>query len=270
MHPLLSAGEEAWIAGGGRLVLAVDRTIGELVSRTVPAQGVVSKTLPELPGVLRLLPPEPRALSGIATYLAAPVFVYADQAVVMHQAIGRGDLWLLSCPEVLTNKHLGEADHLGLLTGLAGGRPVYFDEFAHGAEHDLGVAELLRRWNLGPACLVALLGLGCWFWRNRVVIGPLADPWRDRRVAAVEGVEAIANLYDQALSQRDCLQLYRSRLLRMIITRTGAKPLQARRILERATHGLRLPLRQLSEREFRAALISLTTAFQEFADDRMR
>jgi hypothetical protein len=117
---------------------------------------------------------------------------------------------------------------------------------------------------------VALLGLGCWFWRNRVVIGPIADPWRDRRVAAVEGVEAIANLYDQALSQRDCLHLYRSRLLRMIITRTGAKPLQALRILERATQGLRLPLHRMSEREFRSALMLLTTAFQEFSDDRMR
>jgi hypothetical protein len=160
VHPLLSDGEEAWIAGGGRLVLAVDRTIGELEIRHLATAGVVSKTVPALPGVLHLIPPEHRGLSGIATFSAAPVFVCGDAPVIMHQSIGRGDLWLLSCPEVLSNQHLIEADHLGLLTGLAAGRPVYFDEFAHGAEHDLGVTELLRRWNLGPPHA----SWPCWVW----------------------------------------------------------------------------------------------------------
>jgi hypothetical protein len=232
------------------------------------------KVLPELPGVHRLLVPSLRSLSGPATLLAVPVFVVGEGAVVLHERIGLGDCWLLSCPEVLTNAHLAEGDHLALLTSLADGRPVAFDEFVHGAEHDLGVTELLRRWHLGPALVLLVICTACWLWRQRTIIGPVADPWRDRRIEAVEGVDAIANLYQAALSPRDCLHLYRSRLLRVIILSTGTRPLKARQLLERSTQGLRLPprlpARRLPEREFRSALLTLTHAFQEYADDRLR
>ncbi len=272
--PLISAGEEAWIARGGRLVLALDRPRGDL---STVAHGdttaAVSKLLPDLPAVQRLSPTIHRTFAGTASVPAAPVFVSADAPMIMHQRIGRGDLWLLSCPEVLTNGHLAESDHLSLLTGLADGRPTYFDEFAHGAEHDLGVSELLRRWHLGPACLLAGLGVACWLWRRSQVVGDKAEPWRDRRTAAIEGVDAIANLYYQALSPRDCLHLYRSRLLRLIMLRTGLAAVPASRILLRATPGLHLPAqaasRRMPERDFRAALAILTNAFQEYSDERV-
>jgi hypothetical protein len=307
--PLLSPADEAWVERGGRMVLAISGSRGGLHTidvgtlRTDPAPGADNhhdpahratertdpplpaysssfapvpavKVLPELPAVHRLLVSSARSLSGPATLLAVPVFVVGERAVILHQRIGLGDCWVLSCPEVLTNAHLAEADHLALLTSLADGRPVVFDEFVHGAEHDLGVTELLRRWHLGPALLLIACCTGCWLWRQRTIIGPVADPWRDRRIEAVEGVEAIANLYHASLRPRDCLQLYRSRLLRTIILRTGTRPLQARLLLERATQGLRLPPQapaaRMPERDFRAALLILTHAFQEYADDRLR
>ncbi len=272
--PLLSPGEEAWLARGGRLVLALDHARGDLSTVAVAGTtATVGKVLPDLPGVQRLSPAIQRSFSGAATLTAAPVFVIGDAPLIMHQRIGRGDLWLLSCPEVWSNAHLAEADHLSLLASLAGGRPVFFDEFAHGAEHDLGVSELLRRWHLGPACLLGLLGVAAWLWRRGRVVGAVAEPWRDQRIAAVEGVDAIANLYYQALTPRDCLHLYRSRLLRVIMLRTGAKAVAASRILVRATPGLRLPgptsRQRMPEREFRSALASLTSAFQEYSDERL-
>jgi hypothetical protein len=272
--PLLSPGEEAWLARGGRLVLALDSNRGDLsIQPLSDATGTVGKVLPDLPAVQRLSPAIQRSISGTAALSAAPVFVIADAPLIMHQQIGRGDLWLLSCPEVWSNAHLAEADHLSLLIGVADGRPVFFDEFSHGAEHDLGVSELLRRWHLGPACLLGMLGVACWLWRRGQVVGAVAEPWRDRRIAAVEGVDAIANLYYQALSPRDCLHLYRSRLLRMIMLRTGAKAVAASRILKLATPGLRLPppasSQRMPEREFGTALTILTTAFQEYSDERV-
>ena len=264
---LLTPGEERWLEGGGRLVLAVDGGWGGLATAE-PGPGLPEAVLPLLPGVAHLVPPTARALDGRTLAQAVTVVAQGGQPLVMRRAVGAGDLWVLACPEVLSNAHLAEADHLALLLALVGERrPVWFDEHVHGVDDALGVLELLRRHALGPLAAIGALVAALWFWRRRAILGPSADPWRDQRAEAVEGVDALAGLYLRALSRRDALDLYRQRLLREVILRTGQRPLAARATVERLTGGLRLPPGEPSAGDFSVLMHRLTKAFRSFRDE---
>jgi hypothetical protein len=145
---------------------------------------------------------------------------------------GRGEVWLLAEPELFFNRSLGAADHLALLESLCGkGRPVYFDEFLHGARSEAGMFALLRRWGLGPALLFALLALGAAWLRAAVTVGPPQDPWRDPRSESVELVDSMAALYQRALSPEEALRLYCSQLVHELALRKGIGEERARRLL---------------------------------------
>jgi hypothetical protein len=263
---VLSPAEERWLERGGRLVLAVADGWGGL--DTVEGGGALARLLPSLPGVLRIVPPVPRTLGGTELAQGVAVFALGGKPLIVRRAVGAGDLWLLACPEVLSNGHLAEADHLGLLLALVGEqRPVWFDEHAHGVTDGLGVVELLRRWALGPALALGVLLTALWFWRQRAILGRPADPWRDLRAEAVEGVDALAGLYQRTLSRRDALELYRQRLLREVILRTGQRPLVARATVERLTGGLRLPAGEPAENDFHLFMHRLNQAFRSFRDE---
>ncbi len=264
---LLTPGEERWLEGGGRLVVAVDAPWGGLAI-AAPGPGLAMPVLPLLPGVAHLLPSTPRVLDGRTLAQAVTVVAQGGQPLVMRRAVGAGDVWVLACPEVLSNAHLAEADHLALLLALVGEhRPVWFDEHAHGVDDALGALELLRRHALGPLVGIGALVAALWFWRRRAILGQVSDPWRDVRSEAVEGVDALAGLYLRALSRRDALDLYRQRLLREVILRTGQRPLAARATVERLTGGLRLPPGEPSAGDFSVLMHRLTKAFRSFRDE---
>lgn len=256
--------EEPWVARGGRLVLAFK---GAGAQRHEPATVV----LPALAGVNQLALRQGSTLADNLLLEATPIITAGDRVLVARRRVGAGDVWLIACPEIFTNEQLTKADHCAVLLALCPvGRPVWFDEEVHGVANDDGMITLMRHWGLGPALLVGVLLVGLWFWRGRVLLGPPADPWRDHRAEAVEGVEALAGLYRRALSPRDLLELFRQRLLREVILRTGQRPVSARATVDRLTGALRLPSGALKDHDFQAAMTRINQAFRSIRDEHRR
>jgi hypothetical protein len=122
--PLLTTGEERWIEGGGRLVLAVGAGYGPLTAATAahpqpPAP--LRKAFPLWPGVARLLPHPRRTLAGPPLAAAQALWLDGEAPVAARLRLGDGDVVLLACPEIFFNGRLGEGDHLALLDALAAG-----------------------------------------------------------------------------------------------------------------------------------------------------
>ena len=79
------------------------------------------------------------------------MFEVGGRAALVRQRRNKGDIIVCSLPELFQNAQLGRADHLALLDRLAeSGRPVFFDEYVHGLQAELGAVEILRRWGFGP------------------------------------------------------------------------------------------------------------------------
>ncbi len=230
LRRLLAPAEEEWLASGGRLVVAAAERYGRLrVREARPARArAARKVFPLWPGVRRLVPPVPRTLAPEDLPFAHTVFLLGagqrEQPLIRRLTVGRGELVVLACPEVLENAHLGDADHLRLLDALAGGgRPVYLDERVHGLADSVGALGLLLRWRLGPALvLLALAGLAV-LWRGRARLGPPETEPPERRREAVDLVDSLAQLYARALSRREALAMYRHALAGAVALRTGLR-----------------------------------------------
>jgi hypothetical protein len=212
-----------------------------------------------------VLRPSPRRVLGVAAIEdAVTLFASGDRPVVARLARGAGEVLLLACPEVLENGLLASGDHLRLLEALAGaGRPVLFDEHAHGVVAEPGLLALLLDWGLGPSLgLAALAGLAL-LWRSRVRVGPAEDAWEDRRSDAVDLVESMGQLYEQALRRSEAAALYHEAFRRALAQRTGlrGRDLDAR---VRQTTGGVAPARKgrdISEPELEDVLARLNRAF---------
>ncbi len=221
---LLTDDEEAWVQRGGRLVLATGEGYGPLRVSDLPATARIAKVFPLWPGVGRIEPKPMRALAGVPLALATPVFLAAEQPIVARLALGRGEVFVLGCPEIFANDRLARGDHLALLEALAGApgaRPIYFDERTHGLERHPGTLALLTGWGFGPALLLALLALAAAFRRARSPLGPPEREAPDLRSDAVDMVDALAELYDRALRRVDALRLHYDNLVRTVAAETG-------------------------------------------------
>jgi hypothetical protein len=221
---ILTAGERAWVASGGRLVLAVDERLGPLRLSTGDG-GAVAKVLPLWPGVRRVEPPGPaRALGTGLPPGTRTVVARGREPLIARWRHARGEVVFLAGPEALENAGLHHGDHLALLEALTAGRSAaWFDEHAHGLREDKDALDLLVDWGFGPALLTgALLGVLA-FWRARARVGP---PDADRRGApadAVELLDSLARLYDRALGGGEALSLYRQHLSRAVAHETGLR-----------------------------------------------
>jgi hypothetical protein len=138
--------------------------------------------------------------------------------------IGRGEVLLLTAPQLLENERLAAADHLALLEALAGEeRPVVFDEWAHGLGQDESLLALMLEWGLGPALVVAALTFILLLWRSRTRLGPEEDDTEEERSEAVDLVDSLAQLYDRALSRREATSLHLRGFRQAVSLRTGLK-----------------------------------------------
>ncbi len=275
--PLLTAEEEEWVRGGGRLVLGVSGEYGPVWTereKSHPPAPLI-KVFPLWPEVetLRLL--DRVVLRGPALGRTYAVFLAGENPVVSRLPLGRGDVVLLSCPDVFHNARLAVGDHLALLGALAGGpaapsrrsgRPVYFDELTHGIGASTGLFTQLVRWGLGPALLLgglAALGLVV---RQKVRIGPPERDPPDVRSEAVDLVDSLGELYDRALSRGDALRLYWDGFVRTVAVDTGlAGPALVARARELAG-GFVLPAGDLSREGFEQALTALNSARRRARD----
>lgn len=222
--PLLTAGEEAWVRGGGRLVLGVAESYGPLGVEDLRAPRRLAKVFPVWPGVRRLALAEKRSLSGPPVELAHAVVLAGDRPVVSILPLGRGEVVLLACPEIFHNARLDRADHLALLAALSGppgARAIFFDERAHGLERRRGPLSLLLGWGFGPALALALFAAAAALWRARSALGPPERDDPDLRSDAVDLVDALGELYDRALRRVDALRLHHDNLVRSVAAETG-------------------------------------------------
>jgi hypothetical protein len=268
---LLLVQEARFIAAGGRLVLAVNESYGPL--KVEPSKGApLEKVFLALPGVEALEPLSELGLAGPGLLDSVAVFERGPVPVLARRAIGKGELWLLSAPELFFNARLGERDNLVLLVALAGqGRPVLFDESVHGLFNQPGVLDMLRRWGFGPALVLLALFGGVWFWRRAVTLGP-PGVFRDVRTESVDLVHAVAQLYQRALRPQDALALHHGRLVHDIQLRQGLGPEAAAEKARQFTEGWEPPAasKSLSSAEFQGHLDVLNRAIRRLHDERPR
>lgn len=273
--PLLSDPEEAWVRGGGRLVLALAESYGPLWLDPILGEATVQKVFPLWPGVAKLAPAEPYGLAGPPLAAGHAVFLVGESPVVARIPLGEGDVIVLSTPEILENALLGEADHLALLEALTEKRPVRFDERSHGLSDTAGVFETLGRWGFGPFLLLAGLTAGLALWRAAVRIGPPERDGRDTRSDAVELVDSLADLYDRALRRGDAVRLYHESFVHAVAADTGlrgeALEARAQDLLEGAGGWEPLPPDPSRERDlprdrFDRMLRTLNEAFRRLQD----
>lgn len=222
----LSSGEEAWVRGGGRLVLAFAHSYGPGRAKELEGKQSVRKVFPLWPGVANLVLPTARSLDIPPLPGGHAVFLAGESPLMVRQALGAGDLILLAAPEILHNPHLGQAHHLALLEALAGvpeRRPVLFDERAHGLDDSGGILDILAGWGLGPLLLLGLIATGAAFWRSGKRLGPPEREERDTRSDAVELLDSLADLYDRALQRGDAVFLFYESFVHTVAVETGLR-----------------------------------------------
>lgn len=274
LQNLFLPGEEDWLRSGGRLVLALEHEYGPLRLAATP-DGPCLKTFPVWPGVERLEPQPLRALEGPGLDGMETLWARGDAPVVARLRIGNGELIALACPNVFQNGGLARADHLRLLEELAAaGRPVRFDEFAHGLHAGAGGLELLRYWGYGPLLLLLAVCVALGAWRGRTRLGPPDRTYRETRNVTVGLLESLAPLYGAALSRREALVLYHKAFVQEMVARTGLKGAAlAKRIQDLGAH---LPppaardKRDVDAREFNRNLSHLNEAFQRMEHEKRR
>jgi len=263
---LLTPDEEAWVRGGGRLVLAFDRAYGPGHAEELEGKQPVRKVFPLWPGVAHLVPPIARSLSLPALPGGHAVFLAGEAPLVVRQALGAGDVIFLAAPEIFQNPHLGQANHLALLEALAGvpeRRPVLFDERSHGLDDSGGILDTLAGWGLGPLLLLGLIATGAAFWRSSRRLGPPEREERDTRSDAVELLDSLADLYDRALQRGDAVFLFYESFVHTVAVETG---LRGKALEERSKALLDgyVPVKgeELSRERFDQALHKINQAFR--------
>lgn len=224
---LLDRIEEAWVRGGGRLVLAVDESFGPagVVTQSDPRREVAAqKVFPLWPQVERVYPEPRRFLSGDFVADAHAILVLEDRPILMRQKLGQGEVFVLAIPELLENARLASGDHLALLESLASAdRPVYFDEASHGLGTAPGLLEVLLDLRFGPALVVLGILGASQFWRGKRRIGPAVDDYAEVRSDAVELLDSLAQFYDRSLRRDETAHLYYEAFVRSVAARTGLR-----------------------------------------------
>lgn len=236
-EPLLNDAEEAFVRGGGRLVIAARRGV---LTTADGGEKIARKVFPlwRNPGDLQI----ENAWSGFTSLRPRMHAIYASgaRAIVARERIGAGELFMISAPQLLQNDALSRGNHLQFLNALAGsGRPIYFDEVPHGIVSDDGSLALLKEWNLGPFLILIALAAILYFWRASRRIGPPVDDYRETRSDAVDLVRSLAALYHQVTSYGESLSLYHDALTRTVASQTGLRGDALRARVDALTGGKR-------------------------------
>jgi hypothetical protein len=262
---LLTADEEDFVRGGGRLVLAIGGMYGPLDVRKA-SQKTMTKVFPLWRGLGSIPMPAPRTLAGSDALRHAPaLYVAGDVPAMARLPIGRGDVILSAQPELFDNAHIGSNNSLALLSALAGRkRPVYFDETVHGLFNGGGMVDLLRQWNLGPLLLLLLILTGALFWRYGRRIGAPEDDYRDTRSDAVDLVASLGALYDRTMTDGEALALYHQALSRSVAAHTGLRgdPLHKRVAELTGNDNVSWKHEKLDRESFHRRLMTINQAFR--------
>lgn len=267
--------EVEWIENGGRLVLAVHTNHGPLKTEAPTAYEKVQRVHPFLTGITQIEPLTLRRLNGWVLAKSHTLLASGSDVLAARWILGKGEVVMLSCPEIFRNDTIGNGQHLLLLEVLAGdGRAVFFDEMVHGLRTDLGVLELLTRWGLGPLICFGLLLCFLYYWRQRAGIGPPVDEYRETRRAAVDLVDSMAAVYQRELPRWEALQIYRKELMREAALETDHRGKELETFVSKLMRGESLPERaenkDLTQQQLEKGLDSLNEAFRRLHDAKSR
>jgi len=260
--PLLNDEEEAWVRGGGRLVVGAEQYYGSLTVADAPKK-VARKVFPLWPGLDTLDLPESRAVGGEALRNGHAVYVADEKSVVARIADGAGDVIVFGAPEALDNEHL--ARNLPFLLALTGGaRHVYFDETIHGMSTGEGTLALLKEWRLGPFLLLLLILTVTIFWRGGTRVGVPDDEFRDTRSDAIDLVGSLGALYNRSMTKGEALAAYYRELTRAVAATSGLRGEALHKRLAELTGGLGPAWKhqQLTDEEFQRMLTILNDSFR--------
>ncbi len=225
-----------WIRRGGRVVVSAGKTS----SRVLRTVGITTRpgTVQQVRMVEPLLGPGPSKLSSsepLVLHLGrgATVARTADGPIVVRTQLGRGDLWSLSSPLLLSNRAVAKAGDPWLLHELVGRRPraVIFVEMTLPASHASATGNWLTGMPWGIATLFALATVLFYRFLSGWRLGPpIRDAMNSSR-PATEYVIAIAGLLQRGRKRQEVVKMYQE---------------QARRRLERSEAGRS----QLEARDF--------------------
>ena len=232
----------SWADSGGRLVVGTDGVtapaiLDELHVAVLPANLADIRVVQPL-----LLQPPVAALQGTAEValgaLGATSPVTSDGSPVLQRiSRGRGEIWLLSAPLMLSNAAIAMKDNRRLLLNLVGapGSTVAFDEYnggvaatqtspsgggGGGGPSSSGGWFTGTAWGAGLLFLAAVLILYRWLsgWR----LGPAIIPLSDQHRPLTEYVTSVGGLLQRARKRDDVLRTYQVELQRLVTRRYGA------------------------------------------------
>jgi hypothetical protein len=274
-RPVLTAGEEEWVRSGGRLVMAVDQDYGPLQVSVAVKGEKPKKAFPVWPGVESLTPMQDRILNSPILARGHSLITVADAAMACRIPMDRGELILLSIPEIFQNRNIATGDHLKLLQALVGaGRTVHFDEFVHNVRSNLGTMELLARWGFGPLVLLIAAVCGLLFWRNRATIGPPEDDYKETRSEAIDFVDSLAQLYGRALQRKQAIALYHKDLVQSVSAQSGLRGEELKKKLRELTpgfnEGMLVRPKDITHAEFHVYLRILNEAYRRLEHGKRR
>jgi hypothetical protein len=235
-----------WVQRGGLILLAVDnvefaRALGLNVIVTAappprPTAGPLGQPLPPviMKGEVRSAEaPEVTQLAAGELTVDGPLNPRVwgrceGKPLVSVYARGRGEVWLLHRPDVLTNANLKEADNPVLLARLAeamlaerpGGR-LAFDEFCHGLRDRPSAVDLLFRMPVLAVTLQSLLVTALVLWRSGVRFGPVRAVAPPGRRSKEEFLDAMADLLSRKGDRADAFRTVRDDFVHRLQTELG-------------------------------------------------
>lgn len=265
VSPLLETWEEEFVRRGGRLIIAFDDTYRQVSADTVDCAGL-RQVFPMSPDLPEVALPHCRVLRGPGLQQFHSLLLNGSEPVLVRSNHGRGEVMLLSLPEIFSNEHIGKVGHVALLERLAAGPgPIYFDETVHRAFGGTSLAGMLiEDWRLGPSIAFFFSAALLLFWRRARRLGAPDRIEREERSDAIDLVDSVGQLYDRSIDREAALRLYYHSLTRLVHERTGLSGEALERSMRERTAGYDRKSRpdDMSKDEFQRMLRILNHAYE--------
>ena len=212
-----------WVAGGGRVVLVTDGSLGaDLLRRldmtVVPAPPAAIQVMQPL----LLAPPTARvdgtaAAVELASTSDTVIAATADGPVLSSRRWGRGEIWICTAPALLDNAHIGRTDNRRLALNLVGpaGSAVAFDEYQPSSSSE-APSNWLFHTPWGIDILFAVTVLLLYRWLSGLRLGPPVVPLLAGQRPAAEYVVSMAGLLRRAHKRTEILHQYQRELRRIL------------------------------------------------------
>ncbi len=149
----------------------------------------------------------------------------AKEPLASVYSLGRGQVWLLNRPGLLSNEQLRASRNEGAGNALVvcqlaeacrpdPGATIWFDEYHHGLRDRPGVIDLLWQRPLRWATLQSLVLLALVLWRQVPRFGALSPLPAARRRSKEEYLDALAHLLERKRAYADAVETVRLALVR--------------------------------------------------------